>query len=113
MKYFLDALSKYADFSGRARRTEFWMFTLVYFVLSIGISILDAALGAGFLAILFALAMLVPTISITARRLHDTGRSGWWQLLSLIPLIGGIVLIIFLVLDSTEENKWGISPKFA
>jgi len=112
MKYFLDALSKYADFTGRARRAEFWMFTLIYLVLSIGISLLDVMLGTGFLAILFALAMLVPTISITARRLHDTGRSGWWQLLSLIPLIGGIILIIFLVLDSTEENKWGTSPKF-
>lgn len=113
MKYFLDALSKYADFTGRARRTEFWMFTLIYIVLSIGVSLLDVMLGAGFLAILFALAMLVPTISITARRLHDTGRSGWWQLLNLIPLIGGIILIIFLILDSTEENKWGANPKFA
>ncbi|BBM03905.1 DUF805 domain-containing protein [Microbulbifer sp. GL-2] len=113
MKYFLDALSKYADFTGRARRTEFWMFTLIYIVLSIGVSLLDVLLGAGFLAILFALALLVPTISITARRLHDTGRSGWWQLLNLIPLIGGIILIIFLILDSTEENKWGTSPKFA
>ena len=64
-----------------------------------------------FLALIFALAMLVPSISIAARRLHDTGRSGWWQLISLIPLIGAIVLIVFLVQDSHEENQYGPNPK--
>ncbi|WP_237066774.1 DUF805 domain-containing protein [Microbulbifer guangxiensis] len=113
MEYFLDALNRYADFTGRARRKEYWMFVLVYFVLYIGFSIVDAIFGTLLFTSLYALALLIPNISITARRLHDIGKSGWWQLLALIPVIGGIVLIVFLVMDSEEENQWGVSPKFA
>lgn len=111
MDYFIGALKKYADFTGRARRKEFWMFILVYFILSIVVGVLDAMLGMGFLAIIFSLGLLIPNISITARRLHDTGRSGWWQLIALIPLIGFIILIVFLVQDSHDANDYGINPK--
>ena len=72
------------------------MFFLFYFIIYITLAIVDSLIGTMFLALIFALAMLVPSISIAARRLHDTGRSGWWQLISLIPLIGAIVLIVFL-----------------
>ncbi|MFZ9935218.1 MAG: DUF805 domain-containing protein [Arenimonas sp.] len=111
MEYFLSALKKYADFSGRARRKEYWMFILFYFIIYISLAIVDSLIGTMFLALIFVLATLVPSISIAARRLHDTGRSGWWQLISLIPLIGAIVLIVFLVQDSHEENQYGPNPK--
>lgn len=111
MEYFLSALKKYADFSGRARRKEYWMFILFYFIIYITLAIVDSLIGTMFLALIFVLAMLVPSISIAARRLHDTGRTGWWQLIGLIPLIGAIVLIVFLVQDSHEENQYGPNPK--
>jgi uncharacterized membrane protein YhaH (DUF805 family) len=111
MEYFLSALKKYADFSGRTRRKEYWMFILFYFIIYITLAIVDSLIGTMFLALIFVLAMLVPSISIAARRLHDTGRTGWWQLISLIPLIGAIVLIVFLVQDSHEENQYGPNPK--
>ncbi|MBU3006012.1 DUF805 domain-containing protein [Paraglaciecola arctica] len=111
MDYFIGALQKYAEFTGRARRKEYWMFFLIYTVLIILVSVLDAILGLGFLSLIFSLAMLVPSISIAARRLHDTGRTGWWQLISFIPLIGIIILIVFLVQDSHEDNEYGPNPK--
>jgi uncharacterized membrane protein YhaH (DUF805 family) len=112
MEYFFDALKKYADFTGRARRKEYWMFLLIYVVIFIALSVIDSVLGTAVLSTIYSLAMIIPCISIGARRLHDTGRSGWWQLIQLIPLLGTIVLLIFLCLDSTDENNWGVSPKF-
>ncbi|MFQ3220457.1 MAG: uncharacterized membrane protein YhaH (DUF805 family) [Paraglaciecola sp.] len=111
MDYFIGALKKYADFTGRARRKEYWMFYLIYMSLIIVISILDAVIGAGLLSIIFTLGMLVPSISIAARRLHDTGRSGWWQLIAFIPLIGFIILIVFLAQDGHDANEYGENPK--
>lgn len=111
MEYFLDALKRYADFSGRARRKQYWMFVLFYFIFSIVVGIVDGILGTYFLGVIFGLAMLVPSLAIGARRLHDTGRSGWWQLIMLIPLIGGIVLLVFFVLDSHPDNEYGPNPK--
>ena len=113
MEYFIGALKKYADFTGRARRKEYWMFILFYLIFYIVLTVIDAAIGSYILAALFSLVLLLPTISIAARRLHDTGRSGWWQLISLIPILGGIVLLVFLVQDSHEENEYGESPKLA
>ena len=113
MEYFIGALKKYADFTGRARRKEYWMFILFYLICYVALVVIDAAIGTFFLAALFSLALFVPTISIAARRLHDTGRSGWWQLIALIPILGGIVLLVFLVQDSHEENEYGESPKLA
>ena len=107
MEYFIGALKKYADFKGRARRKEYWMFTLIYIILYAVLTGVGIAAGLEFLTVIFALGMLVPSISIGARRLHDTGRSGWWQLLNLIPLLGSIVLIVFLAQDSHENNNYG------
>ncbi|WP_133011798.1 DUF805 domain-containing protein [Marinomonas flavescens] len=108
MDYFIGALKKYADFSGRARRKEYWMFILIYII----INVVLAVLGLNVISMLVGLGLLIPSISIAARRLHDTGRSGWWQLIVLLPLIGFIVLIVFLVQDGQETNDYGVNPKF-
>jgi len=105
--YFIDALKKYADFNGRARRTQYWMFVLIYMV----INIILAVLGMDIISMIVGLALLVPSISIGTRRLHDTGRSGWWQLIYLVPLIGIIVMIVFLAQDSHDDNDYGVNPK--
>jgi len=107
MNYFIDALKKYADFSGRASRKEYWMFTLVYIM----INLILAILGLDILSTIVMLILFFPSISIAARRLHDTSRSGWWQLITLIPIIGFIILIVFLVQDSHETNIYGTNPK--
>jgi len=111
MDYFIDALKKYAEFEGRASRTEYWMFVLFYVIFSIVVSMADYMFGTFFLGLLLSLGLMIPSISIAARRLHDTGRSGWWQLIMLIPLLGFIVLFVFLVLDSHEDNDYGPNPK--
>ncbi|WP_351077464.1 DUF805 domain-containing protein [Shewanella sp. CAL98-MNA-CIBAN-0140] len=107
MDYFIGALKKYADFTGRARRKEYWMFILVYMI----INIVFAVIGLDTISAIVSLALLVPSLSIAARRLHDTGRSGWWQLILLIPIIGLIVLIVFLAQDSHDANDYGSNPK--
>jgi uncharacterized membrane protein YhaH (DUF805 family) len=128
MQWYLKALKQYADFHGRARRTEFWMFVLVNLVISIVLAIADAAMGTagvyaadgmasfspGVLGTIYALAVLIPSIAVTVRRLHDTDRSGWWFLIQLIPIVGGIVLLVFVCLDGTPgPNRFGADPKLA
>jgi uncharacterized membrane protein YhaH (DUF805 family) len=113
MDYFIKALQKYADFTGRARRKEYWMFFLFYLLFYVGFVMIDFMFGVEMFSLIYSLALLVPSISIAARRLHDTGRSGWWQLIVLIPLIGAIVLIVFLAQDSHEANDYGANPKSA
>jgi len=107
MEYFTGALKKYADFTGRARRTEYWMFILIYMIINVVLAVFGMEIISG----LVGLALLIPSISIAARRLHDTGRSGWWQLIVLIPVIGFIVLIVFLAQDSHDANDYGVNPK--
>ena len=119
MDWYLMAWQKYFDFSGRSRRKEYWMFFL--FNLGIGIALLGADLlagsysksaGMGLLGGLYSLATLIPNLSITVRRLHDIGRSGWWFFILLVPLIGAIVLLVFMLLDSKEgSNDYGPNPK--
>jgi uncharacterized membrane protein YhaH (DUF805 family) len=119
VNWYIAVLKKYADFSGRASRTEFWMFTLVNLVIELVLTFIDyhtgmlnLTTGLGLLSGIYALAVLLPSVAVTVRRLHDTSRSGWWILISLIPIIGGLVLLVFLVLDSKPEtNAWGPSPK--
>ena len=107
MDYFIGALKKYADFTGRARRQEYWMFILIYMIINIVLAIL----GLEVISALVGLGLLIPSISIAARRLHDTGRSGWWQLIALLPVIGIIVLIVFLAQDGHDVNDYGVNPK--
>ena len=113
MNWYLEALKKYAVFSGRARRTEYWMFMLFNVIAGIILGIVDAILGTGgVLGAIYALAVLIPGLAVSVRRLHDTSRSGWWLLIVLIPIIGPIVLLVFMFLDGTPgPNRFGSSPK--
>jgi uncharacterized membrane protein YhaH (DUF805 family) len=113
MNWYLAVLKNYAGFSGRARRTEYWMFILFNFLISIAISVVERILGiGGTLGLLYSLAVLVPGIAVGIRRLHDTNRSGWWLLLALIPIVGWIVLIVFAVQEGTHgANPFGPDPK--
>lgn len=119
MNWFLVALKKYATFSGRAQRAEYWYYTLFYILIYIGLTIIDsvtgtfdAESGVGLLGSLMGLALLLPTLAVTVRRLHDTGRSGWWLLIGLIPLVGLIVMLVFTVQDSKPgDNEYGPNPK--
>lgn len=113
MEHFVNAIKlHYADFNGRATRTQYWMFYLFFIIIYVGLAIIDSIIGIQLLSSLFALAVIIPFIAIAARRLHDTNRSGWWQLISLIPVIGPIVLIVFLATDTQrEDNQYGPNPK--
>ncbi|WP_257275654.1 DUF805 domain-containing protein [Endozoicomonas sp. SESOKO4] len=110
MEYFIDAFRKYAEFNGRASRKAYWMYYLFYLLFYLVAGGLDAFGGAGLFSVLYCLAVLVPGIAVTARRLHDTGRSGWWQLIYLIPVIGWIVMLVFLLQDSQPDNEYGNQP---
>ncbi len=107
--WFVKCLKNYATFTGRARRKEYWYFVLVQFIILIVAQIIDAILGTEFVFYaIVALALFIPSLAAAVRRLHDTGRSGWWFLIALIPLIGTILLIIWLASDTKQENnQWG------
>ncbi|MEN3585325.1 DUF805 domain-containing protein [Streptomyces sp. ZYX-F-203] len=112
MQWFIEAVKKYAVFSGRARRKEYWMYFLVYLALGIVLSIVDALLGVNILVPLLWLGLFLPSLGVTVRRLHDTGRSGWWVLITIVPLVGTIVMLVFTCLDGdSEPNKYGPNPK--
>ena len=113
MNWYLDVLrKKYADFSGRAHRTEFWMFALFNFIIATVVSVIDIFfITGGLIYGLYLLGVLIPGIAVGARRLHDTDKSGWMLLLGLIPLVG-LVLLYFFVIDSQPgPNKYGPNPK--
>ena len=95
-------VSKYADFSGRATRSEFWWWTLFTILVSVGLGMISDVVSG-----IFSLATLLPYLAVGARRLHDTDRSGWWQLIGLIPLIGWILLIVWFVQEGKEPNRFG------
>jgi uncharacterized membrane protein YhaH (DUF805 family) len=119
MNWYLQALKKYADFSGRARRKEYWFFVLFNIIISVVLTVCDVFMGTysaaaniGILTAIYTLAVLIPGIAVSVRRLHDTGRSGWWLLIVLVPLIGALVLLIFMFIDSQPgQNAYGPSPK--
>ena len=114
MNYYIECWKKYVEFSGRARRKEYWMFVLFNLIASIVAGFIDGLLGTRMIGSLYSLAVLLPGLAVRARRLHDTDRSGWWMLIALIPLVGWIVLLIFMCLDSTPgENRFGANPKGA
>lgn len=109
MEYFMRGIHNFAQFEGRDTRKQYWMFILFYLIFYFGCVLLDSVLGLFILAPLFSILMIVPTISIGARRLHDIGKSGWWQLLMLIPL-AGLILIYFFAQPSSEDNAYGPMP---
>ncbi|MEU1619473.1 DUF805 domain-containing protein [Streptomyces sp. NPDC008238] len=114
MHWYLDVLRKYAVFGGRARRTEYWMFALVNLVISIVLLFVGRAIGFDYLQSVYALAVLLPTLGVSVRRLHDTGRSGWWLLIGLVPFLGAIVLLVFFCIEGgPSENEYGANPKFS
>lgn len=112
-------LSKYVDFSGRARRSEYWYFALFTFLAGIVTNILDSIVGTdydgatsgGLLNTLVSLALFLPGLAAGVRRLHDTDRSGWWILIGLIPIVGWILIIVWFCTDSKPDNKYGPNPK--
>lgn len=117
MNYYSICLSKFADFSGRARRREYWTFALVNCLIAMLLLILGLAFGedspaSNIMVTIFYLIMLVPNLSVSVRRLHDIGKSGWYMFLSLIPLIGGLILLVWALMDSEPgENQYGKNPK--
>lgn len=112
MEWYLKVIRNYIGFQGRARRTEYWMFTLFNVIFSIVIGLLDSILDLhSGLSGLYSLAVLLPSIAVGVRRLHDTGRSGLWLLLGFIPIVGAIVLLVFMCQDSQDDNQYGPNPK--
>lgn len=120
MNYYLEVLKKYAVFDGRSGRAEYWYFVLFNFLIMIGLNILMAMFrrvpGLGMLlsatASIYGLAVLVPGLAVAVRRLHDTNKSGWWILINFIPLIGLIVFLVFMIMDSQPgSNQYGPNPK--
>jgi len=121
MTWYLAVLKKYAVFNGRARRKEYWMFFLFNTIFAIVAVILDNVLGTasqdtgyGLIYGLYILAVILPSLAVGVRRLHDVGKSGWWIFISLIPLIGSIWLLVLLATDSQPgENQYGPNPKIS
>jgi len=106
MDNFINTLKSYSDFASRTGRNDYWMFMLLYVVLSVVTGIVDSILGILLVNSIYSLVMLVPLVAATTRRLHDTGRSGLWQLLVFIPVLGLLVLIWFLAQESDGENEF-------
>ncbi|MEF1340139.1 DUF805 domain-containing protein, partial [Vibrio rotiferianus] len=110
----------YTNFNGRARRQEYWYFTLVNVLVNLVMGIIDRVIGSvmqmdnfGFFGVIYALFIMIPSIAVTVRRLHDSGRTGWWALIAFVPVIGILVLLYFLIQDSEEgSNQYGVSPKY-
>lgn len=119
MSWFLLAFRNYATFSGRSRRKEYWFYLLIYFLIFVALSFFDGAAGLfdfeagiGLMSGIFSVAALLPSLAVTVRRLHDIDRSGWWILISLIPLLGVLVLMVMLVKDGVPgDNRFGPNPK--
>jgi uncharacterized membrane protein YhaH (DUF805 family)/Tfp pilus assembly major pilin PilA len=112
MNWYLAALRNYATFSGRARRREYWYFVLFNSLIAVGIAAVDALTDFKLPSAIYNIAMFIPSIAVFFRRLHDTGRSGWWWLIGLVPVVGWIVILIFLVQDSQAgDNRFGPNPK--
>lgn len=111
MNWYLHVLRNYAKFDGRAHRTEYWMFVLFNFVIGLLFALIDGLLDTKIFYTLYALAVLIPSLAVLFRRLHDTGRSGWWWLIGFVPVIGWIVLLVFTLQRGDEgTNAYGMPP---
>lgn len=120
MNWYLEVLRKYAVFGGRARRKEYWMFILFNILISFALGVVEGMfglvteLGIGVISMVYALLLLIPSLAVGVRRLHDTGRSGWWLLIAFVPIVGAIALLVFAVQDSESgHNEYGPNPKGA
>ncbi|WP_421339979.1 DUF805 domain-containing protein [Aeromonas veronii] len=116
MNWYISVLKQYAVFSGRARRTEYWMFVLCNVIVMLLLGMVDKLIGGDneLISSIYSLAVLLPSLGVAARRLHDTDRSAWWLLLGLIPIIGTLVLIYFMVCNGQQgPNRFGDDPKAA
>lgn len=119
MHWYFEVLRKYAVFGGRARRKEYWFFGLFNLMATFVLAIIDAAVGSGdaesgfgLLSGLYTLAVLLPGTAVSVRRLHDTDHGGWWLLIALVPLVGAIMLLIWMVRDGHPgHNRFGPNPK--
>lgn len=114
MNWYISVLKQYAVFSGRARRTEYWMFVLCNVIVMLLLGMVDKMIGGDneLISSIYSLAVLLPSLAVAARRLHDTDRSAWWLLLGLIPIIGTLVLIYFMVCNGQQgPNRFGDDPK--
>ena len=121
MEWYLKVIrDNYANFEGRARRKEYWMFTLIHILIIFALSFLsgllsfseETALISSGLIFLYIIATLIPGLAVTVRRLHDTGKSGWFYLLALIPYVGGFIILIFTIMEGDiGTNKYGPDPK--
>jgi len=120
MSYFLDALAKYAVFTGRSRRSQYWFFVLFTFL--IGVALFAAGMYvakitggpptlAEYLLDFFSLLIFLPSLAVSVRRLHDIGMNGWWVLLNLVPLVGLVLLVLFCQDSQAGNNRYGPNPK--
>ncbi|OKP99781.1 DUF805 domain-containing protein [Paenibacillus sp. P46E] len=108
MQWYIKALKNYRGFTGRATRTEYWMFFLFNIIFFIALAFLQEMLGMiHLLTPLYSLAMFLPALAVLLRRLHDSGKSGWWVLSCLIPMVGFVILTVFACLPSEGNNKYG------
>jgi len=128
LDWYMAVMRKYADFNGRARRQEYWMFQLINMLIGFAFAIVIIAAAVlfqhsqsqGFVVLfmiplwLYCLAIFIPSLAVTVRRLHDIGKSGWWYFIAFVPFVGGIVLLVFTCMDSEPgPNLYGPSPKYA
>ncbi len=115
MHWYLEVWKQYAVFSGRSRRTEYWSFILCNLAILIVLRIIDGLTdSSGMIMLIYSLAVLIPSIAVSVRRLHDTDRSGWWLLVTLFPFFGVLVLLMFMAQDSDpKRNQYGPNPKQA
>lgn len=114
MDWYIGVLKKYAEFNGRARRKEFWMFALINTVIGMLLGGIGGALDIPVIANIYSLAVLIPTVAVSVRRLHDIGRTGWWVLISFVPIIGFLVLLFFCASEGDPTtNIYGHNPKDA
>lgn len=115
MNWYLKVFQQYFDFSGRARRKEFWMFYLINILISWGLGLFDLLLGTNFFNIvylIYALFTFIPYLAVSARRLHDIGKTAWYMLLVFLPIIGWIWLLILWCMEGeSRPNEWGENPK--
>jgi uncharacterized membrane protein YhaH (DUF805 family) len=111
MNHYINVFKKFLEFNGRSSRAEYWYFVLFNFIVAIALGVIDSMITGGMIAGLYSLVVFIPGLAVAVRRLHDTDRSAWWILISLVPLVGFVVLIIFFVQGGSEgDNKYGPNP---